>query len=100
MSVMLAMDVTTTADDRGYLQWLAQNWMVLAVPIMVFTSLLIAWAARRIHAGTAEPPGSGDQLGTQLQSMEAAVEPNAPPSGTSPESEIHWHFGPQVNLVA
>jgi hypothetical protein len=100
MSVMLAMDVTTTADDRGYLQWLAQNWMVLAVPIMVFISLLIAWAARKIQAGTAATPGSGDQLDAQVQSMEGPAGPDTPPSGANPEVEIHWHLGPQVNLAA
>jgi hypothetical protein len=100
MNVMFAMGVPTTADDRGYLLWLAQNWAVVVVPAICLSAVLIAWLVRKIGSWTAATPGSGDRRGSQMQSLEPPPEPNRPPKGAEPETLVEWSLEPRRYLAA
>lgn len=91
MNVLLAMGIPTTADDRGYFQWLSQNWTIWVVPALVFGTLLIAWVVRKIHAWSAGTPGS-NQPPAESQTMDLA-EPPSPPSSTQ-HNQSTWMLEP------
>lgn len=93
MSIWLAMGTWTTADDRGYFQWLSQNWTICVVPALVFGTLLIAWMIGKIRAWTAGTPGSSLPPPTESGLMNNPEQPN-PPSEWHP-TRVWWPFEPQ-----
>lgn len=100
MNVMLAMGVPTTTDDRGYVLWLAQHWILVVVPAVCLTTFLIVWALRRLRDWTTSSRGSGGQPTTSPQVPEAPTRPNPPPFETHPQVKVHWRLRPQADPVS